>query len=171
MTSQRVRLDVRGRDGPSPGEARGPIRLGPPPAQIPASVTNALGSCIGSRRQTAVRARDAGYRQGEASVGVDGPCESIPLDHAGCDARVRVSSDAPLLRGTPVTQTRSSFLASDDSSYITGAGVIRGWRSCPSVDRRGLFTTWRIADVLVRVEMGEPARDKYARPATSRVAQ
>jgi hypothetical protein len=36
-----LELDHRGRDGPSL------LRLGPPPAQIPAGAANALGSCLG----------------------------------------------------------------------------------------------------------------------------
>src|SRR3990172_449227 len=80
------RLLVFGRDGPSPGEAVRPMRLGPPPAQIPACAANALGSCLGSIRRIAVRARGEAHGQGGSSGSDSAPCAPTAPAPSGSDA-------------------------------------------------------------------------------------
>jgi hypothetical protein len=70
------------------------LRLGPPPAQIPACAANAPGSSLEYERRIARWARDAGSGLAAASAPRDGP--SVPMSGwcAGCDAEAPGTSAA-----------------------------------------------------------------------------
>ncbi len=57
-------------------------RFGPPPAQIPASAANALGSCLGCKRRSASPARDGEF-PGPLPLDVHGPAH---VTHLGSGA-------------------------------------------------------------------------------------
>jgi hypothetical protein len=69
-----------GRDGPSL------LRLGPPPAQIPAGAANALGSCLGFWRRSGRWARGAGCGLAVAIVRRGGASASRSIGCAGSGA-------------------------------------------------------------------------------------
>jgi hypothetical protein len=76
----------RGRDGPSL------LRLGPPPAQIPAGAANALGSCLGFWRRSGRWARGAGCGLGVAIAPRGGTSASRSIGCAGFGAAERSAS-------------------------------------------------------------------------------
>ena len=78
-------LADRGRDRP----------CGRPPAQIPASAANALGSCLGFWRQSAPRDRGAGCEPTEAIASAGGPSGSSSGDGVGCDAEAPGTNTSP----------------------------------------------------------------------------
>ena len=74
------------------GTALCPVGLGPPPARIPASGTTALGSCLGSKRQSARQAMDAA-RGPVGSIVAQGPSFApSSSDPAGFDAARRAAT-------------------------------------------------------------------------------
>jgi Transposase IS116/IS110/IS902 family len=78
--------DHRGRDGPSL------LRLGPPPAQIPAGAANALGSCLGFWRRSGRWARGAGCGHVVAIARQGGTSASRSVGCAGFGAAARSAS-------------------------------------------------------------------------------
>ena len=78
--------------GVAVGTALCPVGLGPPPARIPASGTTALGSCLGSERQSARQAMDAA-RGPVGSIVAQGPSFApSSSDPAGFDAARRAAT-------------------------------------------------------------------------------
>src|SRR6266545_717038 len=87
---------------------------GRPPAQIPASATNALGSCLRCERGGDRSGRDASRGQAEAIESPGGSYASSPGESAGCDdAAPHTSAVSPgygrqqPLSGCPVPHSRS----------------------------------------------------------------
>jgi transposase len=81
---RRLGAIIRGRDR----------RYRRPPAQIPASASNALGSCLGFWRQSAGRAMGAGCAAGEAIGRRSGAFESRSCVTAGCAAVATAATTA-----------------------------------------------------------------------------